>query len=55
MVGNKWASTHIYQAHLIKKGVKTANNWWEVTLSLLGSYFHNNKFGATKWQTANGH
>jgi hypothetical protein len=37
MVGNKWASTNIYQARLIKKGVKTSNNCWEVTLSLLGS------------------
>jgi hypothetical protein len=35
--------------------VKTANNWWEVILSLLGSYFRNNKFGAYKRQTTNGH
>ena len=55
MVGNKWTSTHICQAHLIKKCVKIANNWWEVTLSLLGLYFHNNKLGATKRQTTNGH
>ena len=38
-----------------KKGVKTVNNWWEVILSLLGSYFRNNKFGANKRQTTNGH
>jgi hypothetical protein len=55
MVGNKWELTHICQTHLIKKGVRTANNWWEVTLSLLGSCFHNSKLGATKRQTTNGH
>ena len=58
MVDNKWVINPSLPSSLDqKKGVKTANNWWEVTLSLLDSCFHNNKFKASnskqqKWALA---